>query len=164
MQACLARGTQFYTVSQIVDATDQNRSEVRHRLWKLEAAGLITRVSDREIPPEGRGRPTKEIQYRNTGLLKKKASSPAARKINGWDRMWQTIRALRRFTRTDLVTICGQSLGNVCCFTKFYRRLGYIRPAKELGKNVVWTLINDPGPKRPLGSVNSAAKGGNHVD
>jgi hypothetical protein len=155
INACLNFGTQYYTLSQIVERTGFERSAVRHKLWKLESAGLLTRVKCWETPLPGfsKGRPTKEICYRNTKLLNKKASAPRNSKENGWDKMWKAIRALRRFTRNDLAIICGLSIWNVRYFTKVYRKLGYIRPSSEKGRGVVWMLIKDTGPRRPLESA-----------
>ncbi|HDH00336.1 MAG TPA: hypothetical protein ENG80_00810 [Nitrospirae bacterium] len=152
VQACLSFETRFYMLSQIMEITGMGRKEVRHRLWKLEAAGLITKINCREIPLPGfsKGRPTKEICYRNTKALEKKAVPPRRTKDNGWDTMWKTVRAMRRFTRNDLAIICNQRIDNVRYFTKRYRQFGYIRPLKERGRNVPWMLIKDPGPKRPL--------------
>ncbi len=71
------------------------------------------------------------------------------RKENSWDRMWKAVRALRKFTREDLAILCEQRLDNVRFFTKMYRRLGYIKPIKDKGKNITWVLIKDAGPRRP---------------
>jgi DNA-binding Lrp family transcriptional regulator len=154
IRACLNFGTRYYTISQVVDATGLKRSAVRHRLWKLEADGLLIRVNCRKIPLPGfsRGKPMKEICYRNVKLqpLREKTKAPRPVKENGWDKMWKAVRALRRFTRNDLAIICQQSIHNVRYFTKAYRKLGYVRPLSERGRNVVWLLIKDAGPKRPF--------------
>ncbi|HOW56153.1 MAG TPA: helix-turn-helix domain-containing protein [Syntrophorhabdaceae bacterium] len=161
MRACLSFGERFFSVSQIVEATGMERQAVRHRLWKLETAGLITRFRSSEIPTE-RGRPVKETYYRTTSLLIKRFNEGTGRpvsKIIGWDRMWQAVRALRRFTRSDLAQICGQSMANVTYFTKAYRRAGYLRCLGNAGsRGVMWILAKDPGSKRP------PYKGGTHVD
>jgi hypothetical protein len=152
INTCLSFGTQYYMLSQVVEALGLEWKSVRHKLWKLEAAGLITRVKSRAIPlPDfSKGRPHKNIMYRNTKLLTKKAESPRTHKENGWDKMWQAIRALRRFTRHELASLCEQSIANVIFFTKTYRKLGYIQSTRKSGRNVVWIVIKDPGAKRPL--------------
>ncbi len=152
IKACLSFGIQYYSLSQVVDATGLEWEAVRHRLWKLEKAGLITRIKSWEAPLPGfsKGRPTKNICFRTTHQLIEKANTPKSHKYNGWDAMWKTIRALRKFTRSDLQIICSQGLSNVQAFTKTYRKLGYIKPLREKGRNVSWMLIKDPGPRRPL--------------
>ena len=161
MRACFSFGEKFYSLSQIVEATGMERKATRHRLRKLETAGLITRVRTSETPAQ-RGRPVMEISYRNTNLLAKRLDGPAGRPVstlNGWDRMWQAVRVLRRFTRTDLAQICGQSIPNVKVFTTAYRQAGYLRCLGRPGtRNVTWMLVKDPGPKRP------PYKGETHVD
>lgn len=161
MRACLSFGERFYSLSQVAEATGMERKEARHRLWKLETAGLITRFRSQETPAD-RGRPVKEIYYRSTSLLAKRFHEGNERpvsKMNGWDRMWQALRALRRFTRSDLAQICGQSMANVTYFTKAYRQAGYLRCLGKGGsRNVKWILVKDPGPKRP------SYKGETHVD
>jgi hypothetical protein len=155
IKACLSFGTRYYTLSQIVKITDMERAAVRHKLWKLESTGLLTRIKCWETPLPGfsKCRPTKVICYRNTKLLSKKANTPKNHKENGWDRMWKAIRALRRFTREDLAIICEQNIENVRYFTKRYRKFGYIRPLRERGRNVLWVLTRDAGSRRPLKSI-----------
>jgi hypothetical protein len=128
---------------------------------------MIVRFAEREGNPTfKKGRPGKEITYRNRKNLGKiERRTPE----NGWDKMWKAIRAMRRFTRYDLIAICGQSPENVAYFTKLYRKLGYIQPSKRAGRGVVWRLIKDPGPDRPIGlsadrnaQRNKGAEGGNN--
>lgn len=158
MQACLSFGNQWYTLTSVVKATGMERKEVRHRLWKLETAGLISRFSSRETPAE-RGRPTKEISYRNTILLKKRVNGADGlpnRKTNGWDKLWTIVRALRRFTRNDLAAISEQSMTNVIAFTKEYRKRGYLRCLGGSGRrNVTWMLVKDRGTRRPIKETNN---------
>jgi len=153
IKACLSFGTRYYTLSQVVKLTGFERKAVRHKLWKLESAGLLTRVSCRKIPLPNfsKGKPMKEICYRNKfQSLREKTKPPRTIKANGWDRAWKAIRALRQFTREDLAILSEQSIHNVRYFTKRYRKLGYIKPLRESGRNVLWVLIKDAGPKRPL--------------
>jgi len=156
IKACLSFETRYYTLSQVAKLTGLERKAVRHKLWKLEAAGLLMRVSCRKVPLPNfsRGKPMKEICYRNIKLqpLREKTKPPRTKKENGWDKMWKAIRALRQFTRGDLAILCEQSIYNVRYFTKHYRKLGYIRPLRERGRNVLWVLTKDAGPKRPLES------------
>jgi hypothetical protein len=150
IKVCLSFRTRYYTLSQVVKLTGFDRKTVRHKLWKLESAGLIKRVSSKKIklPNLSIG---KEICYRNIlQALREKTKPPRPQKENGWDKMWKAIRALRQFTREDLAILCEQNIYNVRFFTKRYRKLGYIRPLREGGRNVLWVLIKDAGPRRPL--------------
>jgi hypothetical protein len=152
IEACKSFGTSIYTVSQVAERAGKDRPRVRHVLWRLEKEGMIVRFAEREGHPTfKKGCPGKEITYRNTknlGRIERKTAE------NGWDRMWKAIRVMRRFTRYDLIAICGQSPENVAYFTKLYRKSGYIQPSRRGGRGVVWTLVKDPGPDRPIGAVN----------
>jgi hypothetical protein len=149
IRACQSFGTSIYTVSQVADIVKENRSSVRHVLWKLEKEGSIVRFTEKAATPTfKKGRQGKEITYRNKKELWKVERKTTE---NGWDKMWKAIRVMRRFTRFDLITICGQHPENVAYFTKHYRKLGYIQPSKKAGRGVVWTLVKDPGPDRPIG-------------
>ncbi|HBE44247.1 MAG TPA: hypothetical protein DDW17_02030 [Deltaproteobacteria bacterium] len=155
--ACKSFGTSIYTVSQVADIVKENRSRVRHVLWKLEKEGAIVRFAEGGATPTfKKGRPGKEITYRNTKELWKVKRKTEK---NGWDKMWKAIRAMRRFTRYDLITICDQHPENVAFFTKHYRKLGYIQPSRHGGRGVVWALIKDPGPDRPIGIEAQRSKG-----
>jgi hypothetical protein len=155
IRECLKFKNCFYALSRIVEATGLERQMVRHKLWKLEAAGLITRFKDYEKPLPGfsKGRPKKEIYYRNTKLLKKRIYASSANQ-NGWDKMWRTTRALKRFTRNDLAIICDQNIENVRCFTKTYRKLGFIQATRKGGRDVLWVFVKYPGSLRPLAGKN----------
>src|SRR3989338_8677367 len=82
IDACLSFERDFYSLSQVVLKTLIGRDIVRHKLWKLEKAGLITRVNcfETRLPEFSNGRPTKEICYRNTKLLKAKAEGTKAQR------------------------------------------------------------------------------------
>jgi hypothetical protein len=155
-EACLSFKTQFYTLSQIAELTTSiERKELRHKIWKLAAAGYITIVKSYDMTCNRRGRPNKEYWLRNTRKLIPALLPDRTNGQTGWDKMWKAVRALRRFTRDDLARICNQTPANVAFFTKRYRKLGYMRPSKESGRGVVWMLIKDPGPARPLSGKHS---------
>ncbi len=155
--ACLSFKSQFYTLTQIVEASGIDRKIMRHKMWKLAKNGYVTVIKSYDMPPADRGRPYKEYWFRNTKkLIPVLPLIARTDKQNGWDIMWKAVRALRRFTRDDLSRICGQTIENVTFFTKYYRKLGYMRPSKERGRAIVWTLTKDPGPARPIGGKISA--------
>jgi len=145
--ACKTFGTQIYTISQIAGITGIARPKVRYILRNLETKKVIIRFAEKTQHSSKKGRPWKEITYRNTknlGIVERHTAE------NGWDVMWKAVRILRRFTRSDLAAICGQAITNVIAFTKRYCKSGHIRPNKKDGREVLWILIKDPGPKRPI--------------
>lgn len=163
MKACLSFGTEFYSVSMVMKKIEDKgekpiRTQIRHKLWKLEAEGLLTRIKSKKYPKPTwkKGRPVFEIYYRNTKALEKRASSqpslrnkPACQTNNAWDKMWKAARMLRKFTRNDMVTICGVTLSNAQYFTKAYTTAGYLRKLLNTGREGVWMITKDPGPNRP---------------
>jgi hypothetical protein len=159
MQACLSFGNQCYTLDRVAEITGMERKEVRHRLWKLENAGLISRLNSHEVPKD-RGRPVKQISYTNTiRLTERIKSAGVSSKRNGWDKMWQAVRVLRNFTRSDLASICEQSMMNVIAFTKEYQKRGYLRCLGGPGqRNVMWMLAKDAGPHRPMETARDVEK------
>lgn len=151
MKTCITFGTRFYSLAQVVDLTGLNRKYCRKKVWKLEASGLVRRIRSRNVPLPNfsRGRPHKEIIYQNTPKLLRSRDSRSAGN-NGWDKMWQAVRVLRSFTRNELAAVCSQSISNVQFFTKRYRKLGYIKPTRDKGRNVIWVLTKNAGSLRPL--------------
>ncbi len=151
MKVCTSFGTNFYTVSAVAQTLNLERSITRHKLGKLERAGLISRVKESEtpLPNFSKGRPVKEIYYRSLTGLKGKLKECVQQRGCAWDRMWQAARMLRQFTRNDLMVVCSANINNVRCFTKVYTRAGYLRTAEGKGREKTWTLIKDPGPRRP---------------
>ncbi len=152
IKTCSSYGNKFYSLSAIIKTLKLDRTDARRKLVKLERTGLITRVRDtkkRDLTANSNGRPKKEIIYKNKKSLKKKLDERLQLKNVAWDRMWQAARMLRQFTRNDLVIICKAKIENVRYFTKAYTKAGYLRAGKGKGLEKVWTLIQDPGPKRP---------------
>ncbi len=154
--ACRNFGTGLYSFSQLHALTGGSKKDLRARMRKLTVTGEVTLMASYEVEPYKKGRPSKEYKYRNTKKLAPAPLTAPVDKQNGWDKMWRAARALRRFTRDDLVKICTQDINNVKFFTRYYRKLGYMQPSKDCGRPVIWTLIKDPGPARPIG--------GHHVD
>lgn len=64
------------------------------------------------------------------------------------DKIWKTLRYLRKFTRSDLIRLTGCDK-TVEDYTRLLARHGYIRSIGRRSKEKVWLLMNDIGPKRP---------------
>jgi len=141
----------FFTMEHIIEESGWPREEVWPRMYKLEKEGLIKRVRNVKILlPSGEIVP--QILYTScVGLKQRLSLMELPRKKNtGWDKIWKTIRAMRRFTRADLVQLTGTSDGQVKDFTKVLERAGYIRKAAcSPGKSAIFVLCKDPGPQRP---------------
>jgi len=157
----------FFDNDSIVEATGNDRKEVKWRLDRLEREKLITRIRTNGTKPQGGsnpGRPTKDIIYtaKKNALKKRLAKMTAKQKRDtAWDKMWRTIRIIRKFTRGDLVQLTGAADQNVKDFTGLLIRDGYIKQVSLEGKRPeTLMLCKDPGPQRPRISIK--AKGMRH--
>jgi hypothetical protein len=132
-----------------------SRTEVKHRLDRLESEGLIKRFREKtgRRDPHGPkdGPPPREITYvKCKGLEKRLEKMTAAQKTDtATDKIWRTVRLLRRFTRGDLVTLTGASEDSVRDYTRLLKREGFIRPLNSKARPITWSLAKDPGPQRP---------------
>lgn len=71
------------------------------------------------------------------------------------DRIWQSMRVLRRFTHAELAATAETSDRNVQTFLWRLQRAGYVRRVQqghggELPRAALYTLARDTGPKSPL--------------
>jgi hypothetical protein len=147
-KACLDRNG-IFSLSSIVAASGHERVKVRRAMEKLEREGHVVRVAESETPLPGptRGRPIKESRYAARSSLKARLADMecVVQKETALDRIWRAIRQLRRFTRHGLMVTADASPENVRAYTMKLRRAGYVK----LIDRDTWTLIKDPGPKRP---------------
>lgn len=146
----------IFTLDQVVKSfSEYSRTEVKHRLDRLESEGLIKRFKEKtkRRDPQGPkdGPPPREITYVKCKGLKERLDkmTAAQRTDTSWDKMWRTIRIMRRFTRPDLEQLTGASEDSVRDFTRLLKREGIIWAWNEKGRPITWVLAKDPGPQRP---------------
>lgn len=146
----------FFTLDQIVAASGWKRAEVKHRLDRLEAEGLIKRVrqkTGRRDPAQAGGGPSpREITYIKCRGLQGRLDRMTASQVRdtAWEKIWRTIRIMRRFGVADLIQLTGAMEDNVRAYLKILARDGWIRKVSPPGKNpATWFLSKDPGPARP---------------
>lgn len=152
----LIGGSKIFTLDQVVESFPWfSRTEVKHRLDRLEAEGLIKRFREktsRRVPGGPKdGPPPKEITYVKCKGLEKRLEKMAAaqRTDTSYDKIWRTIRLMRRFTRPDLEQLTGASEDSVRDYTRLLKREGVIRPLNDKARPITWVLAKDPGPQRP---------------
>ncbi len=145
-------GWGFFSLDQVVKRTGLNRCEVCHQLEKFCLEKILRKISARmRNEDQGRrGRPYFNIIYRLIGqeALQKKIN-PKLKDETAQDRMWKVIRYLRDFTVRDLIRLAEAKREHARWFVKMLRRGGFVKPSKPGGPGVTWTLIKDPGPRRP---------------
>lgn len=66
------------------------------------------------------------------------------------DRIWQLIRARRRFTKKEIQRLASVGIDSVDKYTKLLEQNGYLRVTGRDGRQTVYLLIKDPGPTRPV--------------
>ena len=124
----------FFSLDQIIEQTHYPRSVVKEILAAFVAEGLI-KESKR---PGTVGRP---------GIYRiNQAEEGEQIALN---RMWTTIRYKETFELSDLIKLASVKRETARSFLKTLRKGGFITPNKPTGRGVFWTLIKDPGPRRP---------------
>jgi predicted ArsR family transcriptional regulator len=74
------------------------------------------------------------------------------REINGQERMWKVMRAMRSFTAEDLVQLAEVSLNFAHRYCRVLKSIGYLREEKEIREGrgrpkKVYKLIKNTGAK-----------------
>lgn len=119
----------FFSLDGIVAETHFSRPLVRGALAQLEQEGHITKSA----------KPT-EIYRINRAEEGEKIAL---------NRMWTAIRCKGNFTLSDLIKLANVKRETARSFCKSLRKAGFIVPNKPTGQGVYWTLVKDPGPRRP---------------
>lgn len=134
----------------VIKGAKRPRKPVLRVMDRLVREGCLEEVADNraqlqygEVGPRRRN-PTWRILRKPVDVA---CLAPRRRTLR--DRMWQIIRARRRFTRKELQRLACASVGSTEDFTKLLVRHGYLRVIGKDHKAYVFMLINDPGPRRP---------------
>lgn len=136
----------------VVKGVRMPRKPVLRVLAKLEAEGWLEYLGER---------PSKKQNVINTSgpelrspvwlikrdVVKRRVKTP--KKRTGADRLWQVIRAKRRFTRKDLRRMTGINENYIGVYTRKLEAYEFIRQTGKDGPQKVYMLINDVGPNRP---------------
>lgn len=147
--------TKEFTLEGVAEAMGLKRNEVKYRLDRLESEGLIKRIKEvkwhRSAKDPQDGQAPRLITYQKCGDLEKRlAKMTATQRVDTtWDKMWRTIRVMRRFTRPDLMQLVGVTEENSRHFTRILAREGFIRAINPKSNPITWVLVKDPGPQRP---------------
>jgi hypothetical protein len=86
----------------------------------------------------------------------KKGMTPSRPRANAVrNKVWQSMRILRRFTAADLSRTSGAGINNVRKFLVKLNRHGYVAPAGNYvggraGSMKPWRIVKDCGPDYPM--------------
>ncbi len=152
-------GNEFFSLDQIVEITGLDRIAVRRSLEQFSREKLILKLSKRPTYLKAeiglpKGRPPLAITYhvKNKKKLRDRVI-PKLKEQTAQDRMWSVIRNKQEmdghFTVRDVIILSGTKREHARWFVKMLRRGGFVKPSKPGGPGVTWTLIKDPGPRRP---------------
>lgn len=160
-------GNEFFSLDQVVEVTGLNRNDVRRTLQRLSHEKLVVEIQKQIKAQEQypRGRPIMTITYHVADQEKLKTRvAPKLKEGTAQDRMWSVIRNKSKmdahFTTHDVIILAEVGRENARWFLKMLRRAGIIQPSKPRGQGAYWTLVKDPGPKRPyVGDQKKKANG-----
>jgi DNA-binding IclR family transcriptional regulator len=138
----------FFSLDQIVRETKYRRDDARQALAGFVKEGLIREIRRRKKSQYRGGAAPLIISYGviNRKKLAEKIIPKYRGQNNASDRVWFVIRKKKIFTRRDICVLAGVSKSQVRWYTKMLARAGYI---KSSGRSGEWTLIKNPGPRRP---------------
>jgi len=139
----------IFDLIQAVDALGIDRRKVLRVLDKLTREGFleITKTAYQrpikdEVGPARRNPKFKRIQ----DISARKPARPECAR----DKIWRTLRHLRKATRSDLTRLTGCHPKTVEDYTLLLEQYGFIKAiGKTVNQEKVWLLINNDGPKRP---------------
>ena len=139
-----------FSLNDLVTATGIDRRKLLRVLEKFRNEGFLQIVSEEKVRPAwGENGPfRKNPCYQRIKDISIRQGRQ--RPFCGRDRIWRTIRYLRKFKRSDLVRLTGDKERTVYVYTRQLVIHGYLKDLGRSGKEKVFFLINDPGPKRPI--------------
>lgn len=139
-------------LDQVMEGAERPRKPVLRVMDRLGREGNLEEIADDPVPPGPGvgGRLPRNPTWRiiEKPLLGNFVFKPG--KVTLRDKMWRLIRARRRFTRSELIRLSGAKLGSCETYTKMLVRDGYLRQIGKDGHQLVYMLVKDPGPKRPV--------------
>jgi len=138
------------SLNDVVAATGIDRRKALRVLEKFRKEGFLQTTKEENIrPARGENGPfRRNPRYQR---IKDIATRQGKQRPScGRDRIWRTIRYLRKFKRSDLVRLAGDNESTIYVYTRQLVIHGYLKDLGRSGKEKVFFLINDPGPKRPI--------------
>jgi hypothetical protein len=137
----------------VIEGAERPRLPVLRVMDRLVKDGYLREIRDNkkhlrfgEVGPKRRN-PTWQI-----------VKTPVARDFtpagssnnNNRDRIWRVIRARRRFVLSDLVRLAVVSEGSARDYIRLLLHYAFIRQIGRDGHRIVYMLVKDTGPSRPI--------------
>ena len=139
-----------FSLGDLVTCTGIDRRRLLRVLEKFRKEGFLQIIAEDKVRPEmgEKGPFRRNPRYKRIGDINTRQKKQ--RPFCGRDRIWRTIRFLRKFKRSDLIRLTGDSETTVYGYTRQLVIHGYLKELGRSGKEKVFFLFNDPGPKRPI--------------
>lgn len=140
----------IFSLGDVEASTGIARRKLLRVLEKFRKEGFLQIIEEEKVRPErGENGPfRRNPRYKRIGDIIKRQKKQ--RPFCGRDRIWRTIRFLRKFKRSDLIRLTGDSETTIYGYTRQLVIHGYLKELGRSGKDKVFFLFNDPGPKRPI--------------
>ena len=139
------------TLAEVVSTSGCPRRPVLRVLDRLVREGWLDLAEDvREVPAPGKCgvRPRNPVYMVRRDIRLHRAHQVRSQ-ITCRDKLWSTLRSLRRSTVSNLTRLTGCT--EDCCrhYMAILERNGFVRQAGMDGLEKVWVLIRDTGARRP---------------
>lgn len=141
------------TLAEVVDASGCPRRPVLRVLSRLVREGWLEILAEERIAAQAMGEIFGPARRNPTYRVIRDIRLHRAHQIHSLvtcrDKLWSTLRTLRRSTVTNLVRLTGCS--EDCCrhYMTILERNGFVRQAGRDGLEKIWVLIQDTGARRP---------------
>jgi hypothetical protein len=139
-----------FSLNDLVTATGIDRRKLLRVLEKFRKEGFLKIVGEEKVRPamgeNGPFRRNPRYQRIKDIATRQKKQRPSC----GRDRIWRTIRYLRKFKRSDLIRLTGDKERTIYGYTRKLVIHGYLKDLGRSGREKVFLLFNDSGPKRPI--------------
>ena len=139
------------TLAEVVDAAGCPRKPVLRVLDRLMREGWVTLVEDiRQWPAPGEHGPKRRNPvYEVCRDLRQHRVHQVRSHITCRDKLWGTLRNVRRTTLSNLIRLTG--CGERVCreYLGLLLGMGYVRQIGKDGREKVWALVKDTGARRP---------------
>jgi len=141
------------TLTEMVEVSGYPRRPVLRVLDRLAREGWLEIQTEERIKAEEMGETFGPARRNPTYQVVRDIRLHRAHQIHSMvtcrDKLWSTLRTLRRSTVTNLVRLTGCS--EDCCrhYMTILERNGFVRQAGRDGLEKIWVLIQDTGARRP---------------
>ncbi|MBU4316307.1 MAG: hypothetical protein KKF30_03435 [Proteobacteria bacterium] len=147
VKAFLVGHPEFF-LSDLTENSGIERVRLLRVLEKFRKEGYLEIIKELKIRPQKKevGPYRRDPRYR---VIKDISSRIFKRPEYAWQKVWRTLRHLRRATRSDVERLTGCPGKTVEYYTFQLAKRGYLKAAGRRGREKVWFLVKDVGPKPP---------------